>query len=59
METEGRVAYTDLSLFKPPTKARQRDFLGNTSLALTVVDGKVPVRLGAFEVLDVELYWDA
>lgn len=57
METEGRVTRTDLDFFRPPVRARVRDFTGSTILEITPENGRIPVRLGAFEIVDVELYW--
>lgn len=57
METEGRVTRTDLDFFRPPARARVRDFNGNTILEITPEKGRIPVRLGAFEIVDVELLW--
>lgn len=57
METEGRVTRTDLDFFRPLTRARVRDFTGKTILEIGPEKGRIPVRLGAFEIVDIELYW--
>jgi alpha-mannosidase len=57
METEGRVTRTDLDFFRPPVRARVRDFTGKTILEIAPEKGRIPVRLGAFEIVDVELYF--
>ena len=44
--------------FRPPARARQRDFLGKTITELTIEGDAVLVDLTAYELADVEIRFE-
>lgn len=58
VETEGRPTRARLRCFRPPVRARQRNFLGKTIYELTIDGDSVLVDLTAHEIADIELRFD-
>jgi hypothetical protein len=58
VETEGRPTRARLRCFRPPIRARQRNFLGKTIYELTIDGDSVLVDLTAHEIADIELRFD-
>jgi len=58
IETEGRAVRTKLRCFRPPTRARQRNYLGETITNLTIEGDAVLLDLTAHEIADIEVRFD-
>jgi alpha-mannosidase len=58
IETEGRAVRAKLRCFRPPTFARQRNYLGETITNVTIEGDAVLIDLTAHEIADVELRFD-
>jgi hypothetical protein len=58
METEGLAKAFKLYAFRQPSKARLRDFIGQTICPLGIdPDGGVLLEMAAYEACEVELLW--
>jgi alpha-mannosidase len=55
VETEGRPVRAKLRCLRPPAKARQIDFRGNTLSELTVAGDEVLIDLTAHEIARLEI----